>query len=214
MEKAKKLICLDLDNTIIRSDKAHIIAYNKAFKKNGLPKVKEALLKKKFGRVGKIILKELFPALKDREINKLIKDHNYFLIKETKKYATIIPGAKAALKKLKKKYRIALVTNCSTITLTALLKGAGIDKKIFDIIIGYDKVLHPKPCPDEIIKAEKLLHLRATYMVGDTIYDILAGKKAKVKVIAVLTGNHTKAMLKKKKPYKIIKSIKDLPKIV
>ena len=212
--KKKRLICLDLDNTIIHSDKAHVTAYHLAFEKSGLKKVDERILKKKFGRVGKVILKRLFPSLSNAKLNKVIRDHHYFLVKETFKFAKPIPGAKSALKQLKKKFKLALVTNCSSITLKALMKGAGIDKKLFNIIIGHDNVLHPKPDPDEILKAEHLLHLDADFMVGDTPYDIIAGKKSGTKVIAVLTGNHSKTVLAKKKPFKIIKSIKDLPKAI
>lgn len=214
MKKRKKLICLDLDNTIIKSDKAHIEAYNKAFVKNSMPTVKGSVLQKQFGRVGRVILKELYPKLSKQKINVILRDQHMFLIKETKKYARLIPGAKNALKKIKKHFRLALVTNCSTITMNALMQATKIDKNLFTVRIGQDQVLHPKPAPDEILKAEKLLHLGADYMVGDTPYDIIAGKKAKVRVIAVLTGNHSRKELQKQKPYKIIKSIKELPEVV
>ena len=51
-------------------------------------------------------------------------------------------------------------------------------------------------------------------MIGDSIFDIQAGKAAKFKTVAVLTGNDSKAKLKKEKPNYILKSIKDLPKII
>tara|TARA_Y100000310_G_scaffold223376_1_gene225217 strand:- start:2065 stop:2709 length:645 start_codon:yes stop_codon:yes gene_type:complete len=212
--KKKRLICFDLDNTLIHSDKAHIAAYHLAFKKNGLKKVNERLLKKKFGRVGKLIVRELFPSLSNTKINKVIKDHHYFLIKKTYKFAKPIAGAKNVLKQLRKNFKLAIVTNCSSETLKVLMKSTDIKKEWFSVVIGHDNVLHPKPAPDEILKAEKLLHLDADFMVGDTPFDIIAGKKSKTKVISVLTGNHSRAMLQKKKPFKIIKSVKDLLKVI
>ena len=73
------------------------------------------------------------------------------------------------------------------------------------------KNLKPKPAPDQIIKVEKKLKIKASFMVGDTIYDILAAKRAKVKAIAVTSGLQSKSTLKKAKPYAILKSIKYLP---
>ena len=31
----KELICIDLDNTLINSERAHVLAYNAALEKNG-----------------------------------------------------------------------------------------------------------------------------------------------------------------------------------
>ena len=74
------------------------------------------------------------------------------------------------------------------------------------------KNMRPKPAPDQIIKTEKKLKIKASFMIGDTIYDIIAARKAKVKAIAVTSGLQSKEKLKKEKPYAILKSIKYLPK--
>jgi phosphoglycolate phosphatase-like HAD superfamily hydrolase len=74
--------------------------------------------------------------------------------------------------------------------------------------------LKPKPAPDEIIKAEKLLKQKADYMVGDTVYDIIAARKAKVKSIGVTSGLQDYNKLKTENPHKILKSVKDLPKFL
>jgi len=39
MKLKKKLICFDMDDTIINSTKTHLIAYKKAFKNHGLKEV-------------------------------------------------------------------------------------------------------------------------------------------------------------------------------
>ena len=208
------IICFDLDGTLIDANKAHIAAFNKAFEKNGLKRVSDDKLIFLFGLVGRVLVKKLFPRLPQKEITKLIKDHDYFLVNEMSKHAKQIKGVKGTLKKLKKKHKIALVSNCKHKTILALLKGAKLDRRLFDIILGNDEVHRPKPYPDEILKAERLLHLKADYMVGDTIYDVMAGRKAKVKTIAVLTGVHSRSKLKKQKPYMILKSVNDLLKVV
>ncbi|MEW6063417.1 MAG: HAD family hydrolase [Nanoarchaeota archaeon] len=211
----KPLICFDMDETLIYSDKAHIKAFNKVFVNNGLKKIPEKRLERALtGETTEMIIKKFYPKLNKKLLNKIIKERRNIVIKETSKYARAIPGAISALKKLKKKYRIAIISNCVHREMLALLKGAKIKNKLFDKLIGKDEVKHPKPYPDEIFKAEKLFHENADYLVGDSVWDIKAAKKAKVKIVTVLTGNTPKEKLIKAKPDYIIKSIKELPKIL
>lgn len=203
-----------MDNTLLDADRVHVLAFNKAFKKNGLRKVKAKKLKKLFGMIGEELVKKLFPKLKKQEIKKIVDDHNDMLLKETKKYIKPFRGVKRTLRRLKKRYKLALISNCTRREILTLLKTAKVDEKLFSAILGNDQVKKPKPAPDPIFKVEKLLHLNADYMVGDTIYDIIAGKKAKVVTIAVLTGDHTLEELARYKPNYIIKSVNQLPKIL
>ena len=46
--------------------------------------------------------------------------------------------------------------------------------------------------------------------MGDTMYDIQAGKKAKCKTIAFLAGTQSKKKLQTAKPDVIIKSLKEI----
>src|SRR3989344_1236841 len=123
-------------------------------------------------------------------------------------------GIIPALNKLKRNYHLAVITNCRSKEIPVLLKEAGINVKLFDILVGNDAVKHPKPAPDEIFKAEAAIHHKASYMVGDSIYDMIAGKRAGVKTIGVLTGHTSKAKLKKYKPLAILKSVAELPKFL
>ncbi len=208
------LVCIDLDNTLIDSDKPHILAYNLAFKKHNLNQISPARIKKLFGLVGFQIVKRLFPKLKKAEIEKIVDDHDYFLQRKTKKHLKPFKGVKAALKKLKKKYKLVLVSNCRHKEILLILKTVKINPKNFKSLIGNDDVKNPKPWPDEIIKAKKLSHAKAGILIGDSIYDIMAGKKAGVKTIAVLTGNHSYAQLKKEKPDYILKDFNQVLKIL
>jgi len=211
----KPILCFDVDNTLIRSDKAHIKAFNMAFKKANLPKVKnEKIAKLLTGILGKEIIKKLFPKLKKEQIKRITLDHNKFVIKKTHKYATPIRGTVVALKKLKKEYKIVLITNCTRREILTLLKSAGITSSMYDIVIGKDEVKHAKPSPEAIFKAEKLAHHKALFMIGDSILDVKAGKKAKVKTIAVLTGHNTWKELKREKPTIVVKSVSHVPKAI
>jgi len=209
----KLLLCFDLDQTLVDANKAHVKSFLKAFKINNIKPVSEKRLKAKFGRITNQFLPELYPNLSKRIIKKVSEDKKRIFQEEAYKYVKPLPGIKLTLKKLRKKYEIAVTSNCSHKTILKSLNKTDL-RKYVDIIVGTDDVKHPKPCPDEILKAEHLLHLNGEYIIGDTIYDILAGKRSKTKTIAVLTGNHKREKLKKYKPDFIIKSVADLPKIL
>ena len=209
-----EIICFDMDNTLVRSNKLHIYAFKKAFSKFKLPKKTTKEIIKTFSLESTVLVRELYPHLTKAEAIKIVKEHDKIVQREAKNHITVIRGAKGTLKKLKKHYKIAILSNCKHKEIQAILKAAKIDRKMFDLIIGNDDVKRPKPSPDEIFKAKRLLHIKKGYMVGDSIYDVRAGNKAKLKTIAVLTGNHSRYQLKKEKPWKILNSVADIPKTI
>ena len=208
-----QLLCFDLDNTLIHSTKAHLKAFQEAFEKNNLPLKKEKEILKYFSLESSLVVKKLYPYISEKQRKKVVKDHDFLVMHKTIKYIKEIQGARKILLRLKKNYKIAIISNSKQKEIRAFLKAVGIKKQLFDVLIGNDNVKYPKPAPDEILKAKQLLKLNDGYIIGDSIYDIRARKKAKVKTIAVLTGDHTQKQLKKEKPWKIIKSVKELTKL-
>ena len=210
----KKLICFDLDGTLLNTNKLHFVTFNWAFEKNNLRKVKYKEISSLFGLVKREIINMLFFGLDENKLKKILKDKNEFTLKESYKFVKNFLGIKKSLIILKKRYDLGIVSNCSHKEIVTLLKKASIDLKLFSVIIGDDDSIRGKPYPDEIFKAKKISGLNVEYIVGDSIYDIRAGKKAKVKTIGVLTGVHNKKTLEKERPWKIIKSVRDLPKYI
>lgn len=207
----KSLITFDLDNTLLNSDKAHSLAYQYALKKLNQPLLKNKEIYIHFGKPKKEVAIAIAPNANPELITKY---HDKYLWKNSYKFSKIISGVKPILKYLKKKYKLAVISNCKRKSILRLLKGSGLNKNYFDLIIGDDQVKHPKPWPDEIILAEKIEKEDVLYHIGDSIYDIRAAKKAKTKSIAILSGHYTKEQLEKEKPFKIIRSFKDLKKIL
>lgn len=207
------LICFDMDNTLVYGQRLHLDAFKHAFKKHNIYKKREEIIRV-LSLEGSVLVKRLFPRLSKKEIKSIVNAHDSFVIKNAKQYITVIPGAVPTLKKLKKKYQIALVSNCKRKEIVATLNAAKIRAKLFDAIIGSDAVRHGKPAPDMILKAKKILHAKKGYMVGDATYDIRAGKKAGMKTIAVCTGHHTRRELQKEKPFRVIKRIVQLKKVL
>ena len=212
--KNKKLICFDMDNTLVYSDKAHVEAFNKALDELGFRKLAFMEIARHFGKPKEETIKAISGSGDQYVINEINKIHDKYLYSETKKYSKKIPGAERVIKKLKDNYYIAVVSNCSHKNIETIMTAAGYDLELFDLLIGNDDVKRPKPWPDEIVKAGNLMKVNPEYMVGDSTYDIIAAHKAKVKGIAVLTGHYSKEELEGEKPFKIIKKLKGLLKII
>lgn len=208
------MLCFDLDNTLVDSYDVHVFAFQKAFKKRKLMKVSDAFVRKFLSMMADELIKKIYPELSEEEVREVIEDHNRYVVKYAKRFVKPLPTVKESLKKLKKNYKIGIISNSSHKEIIATLKAANISVKTFDVIIGNDEVEHGKPCPDEILKAEKLVHQHAEYMIGDSPYDVLAGKRAGCKTIAVLTGEFNRKSLKTEKPDYIVQNLKQTVKVI
>ncbi len=209
-----RLICFDLDNTLVDSDRLHIFAFQNAFKNFGLPKVSGHVITELLGLTGDILVKTIFPHLSDEKVREVVEEHNKYSVKYAKKLIRPFPDVKDTLKELKKDYGLGVGSNCAHKEILAILKAAKISAELFEVVVGNDEVRHGKPCPDEILKAEKLTHHNADCMVGDSPYDIMAGKRAKCKTVAVLTGDYSRKRLKEENPDYIIKNLEELPEVL
>lgn len=210
----KPLLCFDLDNTLVYSEKVHINSYNYALKKFLNKTQNSEFIIKLLGRPHEQIVKILTKDAPKDKIKDIMNLHDKILIKKFYHLAKPIKGIIETLKVLKNNFTLAIVSNCSNKNIKAILKGAKIPLNLFSTIIGYDEVKNSKPSPDMILKAERKLKTKAVYMVGDSPYDLIAGKRAKIKSIAVLTGHYSKTLLEKENPYVILKSVNELSEFI
>lgn len=207
------IACIDLDNTLAYTSKMHLIAFKKVFKDHNLKPVSGKRILELFGLVSEEMIKKLYPKVSKEIAKKITNEHNVIAINSTYKYARQIRGANAAIKYLKsKEYKIVIVSNSSLKEVKKVLQYTKI--RNYDKIIAKGQVKHGKPAADGINLAKKIFNSSEAMIIGDTAYDILAGKKAKVKTIAVLTGNDSKKNLIKYKPDYILKSIADVKKVI
>ena len=76
-----RLICFDLDDTLVDSDRLHVFAFQKAFRKYDLPEVDDKSISSLFGATGHEILKTLFPDIPEKSIKQIIEEHNSFVVR-------------------------------------------------------------------------------------------------------------------------------------
>ncbi len=213
MPLSRRVIIFDLDGTLVDAYPAIIKSFNYAMQKMGYPKQDGLTIRRAVGGGDGNLLK---PFIKIKDLKKALvlyrKHHKTALTK----YSRLFSGVNFVLRHLKaKKYKIAVASNRPTRFSWILIRHLGL-KKYFDYVLCADKLKHIKPHPEilNIIMQRFSLEPKHTIYVGDMVIDVRAGRRARVKTIAVTTGSSTRKELKEEKPYKIIARITELPRIL
>ncbi len=127
----------------------------------------------------------------------------------------LIPGVPEIFSQLsKKKIKIGLVTSTHAKFLNGKLlplREKNIDKLI-EVAITIEDTSEAKPAPDPLIECARRLGVSKEncVYVGDSHVDIIAGKKAGMLTVGVLTGIDDYETLNKEGPYRIVDSVYDL----
>lgn len=126
-----------------------------------------------------------------RESLDMQQTHRAFLLANMG-LAVVYPNTEATLRKLRDKgYKLSAVTTRSKITSIETLERAGI-LEYFHTVISNEDTPHVKPHPGPLLKAlEELKELPVgAVMVGDSNYDVEAGKNAGTRTVRALYGFH------------------------
>ncbi len=93
-------------------------------------------------------------------------------------------------------FTLGIATNDAEATANAQLSMAGVID-LFDFVAGYDSVNCPKPEPDMLLAycEHSGIPPSEAVMVGDSLFDIVAGRKANMRTVGVLTGGETRHRL-------------------
>ena len=199
----EKVIIFDYDGVIVDSLDVYEKAVISAFQKNGYNQIdsRESFLNLFDGNFFESVIKLGIPPEKMPAIMKELEPNLQRLQNELK----LFDGMRDVLAELAKKYKIYIATSNLTEVVKAYLESQNITA--FEEIIGADK---------ETSKVKKIECIKAKYpnhdifYVGDTKGDMLEGKLAGVKTIAVAWGWHNVERLKEGEPDYIVEKPGDL----
>ncbi len=183
-----KIILFDLDGTLIDSTEAILESFEKAYAKFNTEVPADESIKSLIGLPLEIMFVKLGVAEAEAmEYVAAYKEH-YQTIHTQK--TVLLPKVEEALIIAHECARLAVVTTKTAKYSRELLEHFNL-MKYFDVLIGREDVQNPKPHPEPIIKALDALgytYGTVTYMIGDTISDILAAQEADIASIGVLCG--------------------------
>ncbi len=191
-----KIIIFDLDGTLVDSSVDITNSLNYAMGPYGIGKI---TVEETIGLVGegltRLIEKVLGnerAALVPEVLDRFIAYYSEHLVDFTRPYR----GVPETLERLGN-YRKAVISNKREFLSRELLARLGL-AKYFDIILGSDSAEEKKPSPKPVIKVLESFSVGPdeAVIVGDSNYDIDAGKAAGTKTIAVSYGYREAGLLK------------------
>ena len=208
-----RVVIFDLDGTLVNAYEAIVRSMNFTLQTLGYPQAEPWRICRAVGW-GDTRLVSAF--IKEKDITKALRIYRSHHRDSLKKYSKLLPFAKRLLHYLKRHgFKIAIASNRPTAFTAIIVKQLKI-REFFDYILCADKLPRGKPDPGIIVTIMKRLKAKnsETLFVGDMTVDIQTARNAKVKAIAVTTGSSTASEIKKARPFKIIKNLASLKKLL
>lgn len=208
-----KLIIFDLDGTLVDAYPAIIRSFNYTMQRLNYPHQSTLTIRRAVGWGDENLLK---PFIKIEDLKHALsiyrRHHKTALLKGTRLY----PDVYKVLTYLKNKdYKLAIASNRPTRFSWILIRHLRLEK-YFDYVLCADRLEHIKPHPEILNKIMRRFTVKPhqTVYVGDMTIDIQAGRRAKIKTIVVNTGSSARQEIIDEKPYRIIKRITELLKVL
>jgi HAD superfamily hydrolase (TIGR01509 family) len=181
---------LDVDGTLVDSNDAHARAWVRALAENGLT-VPFEKVRPLIGMGGDKLLPEVAGIDAESSKGKTVsKRRGEIFQKEFLPRLRAFPGAKQLLEQMRRQgLRLGVASSAKEDELKALLRVCGADE-LAEASSSSDDADNSKPDPDILHAALNKIRLRAeeVILLGDTPYDVEAGKRAGVAVVALRCG--------------------------
>ena len=204
----------DLDGTLVDSVYQHVLAWDEALAAEGL-KLSIWRIHRKIGMSGglltNMLLRETGLEIDSDRIERLQRLHAQAYIRLSRKIQPL-PGARELLAYLTRaQIPWAIATSGRMETAGPALETLGIQ---FDQIpiITRDQVKHAKPDPDLFLSAAERLgcEIETASVVGDSIWDMLAARRARALSIGLLSGGYGQEELERAGAYRVYEDPADL----
>jgi phosphoglycolate phosphatase len=181
------IILFDLDGTLIASTEAILESFGVAFKTFGEDVPEDRLIEAEIGHP----LDVMFPTLgveKDK-VEAYVHAYKMHYREISCAKTVLLPDALEAVKLASKYATLGVVTTKTAKYSIELLEHMGL-MHYFDVLIGREDVINPKPHPEPIQKALAKLPTVTDdiWMIGDTCMDMLCAKDANVGGVGVTCG--------------------------
>ena len=206
----------DLDGTLVDSVYQHVMAWREALDGEGI-ELSVWRVHRRIGMSGGLftymLLRETGLDLDPDRIDRLLTLHAA-AYKRRLRDVRPLPGAKALLAALtSNEIPWAIATSGRLETAGPALETLGIDFTKTPVITR-DQVKFAKPDPDLFLAAAAALHvpIETASVVGDSVWDMLAARRARALGIAVLSGGYGTEELERAGAYRVYEDPADLLK--
>ena len=209
----RQAFLFDLDGTLVDSVYQHVLAWREALEAGGVH-LAVWRIHRQVGMSGGLfvnaLLRETGHSVSKEEAERMQETHG----EAFRRYASQVrplPGAQELLTYLTKAgvpWAIATSGRIESASLSLRLLGIGDDVPI----VTRDLVRHAKPDPDLFLAAaEKLgVDISNSVVVGDSIWDLLAARRARALGVGLLSGGYGREELERAGAYRVYNDPADL----
>jgi len=205
-------VIFDFDGTLVDGLDAIVECFNLAFGKFDVLPPSRDEIRKKIGLLLLDIYEDFLPPERHHQINEVIEAYRNCAHEILPVKTYLRAGALDTLVFLKNKgIKLGIATTKATDTTVKTLEHLGA-LEFFDAVCGIDLVKRPKPDPEQLFLALKLLGSNPgrAIMIGDTYVDVMAAKAAGIYSIALLDGYGERKLIEDACPDLKIETITEL----
>jgi len=187
MSPKESVILFDLDGTLIDSTEAILESFEAAYARFGQRRPETERITAEIGHpLDGMFLSLGIPPERVAEYVSAYKRHYRQISREK---TTLLPDAGRAVERAAVEARLGIVTTKTAEYSIELLEHMGL-MGYFDVLIGREDVIHPKPHPEPIHKALSILDAKgdSCWMIGDTCMDMHSARSAGIVGIGVTCG--------------------------
>ncbi len=207
-------VLFDLDGTLVDSVYQHVLAWREALERAGT-ELSVWRIHRRIGMSGGLfanaLLRETSRPVGSKEAARLQRLH-------AEAYARLasqvrpLPGARELLEQLSRaRVPWAIATSGWMESAKLALKILGIDPRRATVVTR-DQVRYAKPDPDLFLAAAERLgvEISASLVVGDSVWDLLAARRARALGIGLLSGGYGQDELERAGAYRVYEDPADL----
>jgi HAD superfamily hydrolase (TIGR01549 family) len=204
----------DLDGTLVDSVYQHVLAWQEALEIEGVP-LSVWRIHRKIGMSGglftNMLLRETGAELDQDRIERLQRLHAA-AYKRVSGGIRPLPGARELLDTLTTAaIPWAIATSGRMESAGPVLEALGVDPRA-SAVVTRDEVKYAKPDPDLFIAAAAKLgvSIEHAFVVGDSVWDMLAAQRARSLAIGLLSGGYGMEELERAGAYRVYEDPADL----
>jgi len=203
----------DLDGTLVDSVYQHVLAWSEALEKAGI-ELSVWRIHRRIGMSGGLfvnaLLRETGHRFTPEEAAKILQLHAE-AYRRLAPPVRPLPGARELLDYLtRSRVPWAIATSGRMETAASALASLGIPDGV--PVVTRDQVEHAKPDPDLFVTAAQRLNvpIEASVVVGDSVWDLLAARRAHALGVGLLSGGYGQDELERAGAYRVYDDPADL----
>ena len=212
-DRTRIAFLFDLDGTLVDSVYQHVLAWREALESGGV-QLAVWRIHRQIGMSGGLFVNALLRETGHRVAREEAEDLQRRHAESFARYASQVrplPGAVDLLQYLTRAgvpWAIATSGRMESARRTLSLLGVGDDA----VVITRDRVKHAKPDPDLFLAAADQLgvDIANSVVVGDSVWDLLAARRARALGIGLLSGGYGLDELERAGAYRVYKDPADL----